>query len=73
MEDDRNRYRHQDGSSVYWDTGLYKSQVPESYEIQTICVRCGDNFTKYSGDVEKRVCMTCILKEEDPDAISHVT
>jgi hypothetical protein len=36
---------------------------------ETICITCSDEFDEFSGDVHKRVCMTCILWEEDPEAI----
>jgi len=36
---------------------------------ETICITCGDEFDEFSGDVHRRVCMTCILWEEDPEAI----
>jgi len=36
---------------------------------ETICITCGNEFDEFSGDVHKRVCMTCILLEEDPEVI----
>ena len=36
---------------------------------ETICITCGNEFDEFSGDVHKRVCMICILLEEDPEVI----
>jgi len=38
--------------------------------IEITCIECGDKFNKFQGDMDERTCMTCILKEEDPDAIA---
>jgi len=34
------------------------------------CVVCGDEFDKYSGNIDKRICVECVLINEDPDAIN---
>ena len=39
--------------------------------IEITCIECGDKFDKYSGDVDERTCMTCILKDEDPEVIKE--
>jgi len=39
--------------------------------IEMTCIECGDKFDKFSGDVDERTCMTCILKEEDPETIKE--
>ena len=36
-----------------------------------ICRECGDKFDKFSGDVDEKTCMTCILKNEDPEVIKE--
>ena len=36
---------------------------------ETICITCSNEFDEFSGDVHKRVCMACILLEEDTEAI----
>ena len=35
------------------------------------CIECGHKFDKYTGDMDVRMCLTCILKAEDPDVIKH--
>jgi len=35
------------------------------------CVVCGDDFDKFSGDTIHVTCLTCILKEEDPETIKE--
>ncbi len=37
--------------------------------IEITCIECGDKFNKLQGDMDERTCMTCILKEEDPEVI----
>ena len=37
--------------------------------IEITCIECGDKFNKYTGDMDERTCLTCVLKEEDPDVI----
>ena len=39
--------------------------------IKITCIECGDKFDKYSGDVDERTCMTCILKDEDTEVIKE--
>ena len=39
-------------------------------DTDTKCIKCGDSFNKLHGDIDKKTCMTCILKVEDPEAIS---
>ena len=36
---------------------------------QITCIECGDKFDRTTGDVDKHICITCILKAEDPDVI----
>ena len=38
--------------------------------IEITCIECGEKLNKFQGDMDERTCMTCILKEEDPDAIA---
>jgi len=33
------------------------------------CVVCGKEFDEYSGDKTEQMCMTCILKRDDPDCL----
>jgi len=33
------------------------------------CIECGDKFNRTTGDMDERTCLTCVLKEEDPDVI----
>ena len=33
------------------------------------CVVCGDEFDEYSGDTVEQMCMTCILKRDDPECL----
>ena len=33
------------------------------------CVVCGDEFDEYSGDKTEQMCITCILKRDDPDCL----
>jgi len=37
--------------------------------IEVTCIECGDKFDKYTGDMDVRMCLTCVLKAEDPDVI----
>ena len=37
--------------------------------IEITCIECGHKFDKYTGDMDVRMCLTCILKAEDPDVI----
>ena len=37
--------------------------------MDTKCIKCGDRFNEFQGDIDERTCMTCVLKVEDPDAI----
>ena len=39
--------------------------------IEITCIECGDKFNKFQGDMDERICMTCVLKKESPDVISH--
>jgi len=41
------------------------------HKFEITCIECGDKFNEYSGSMEERTCTTCILKEEDPDAIKE--
>ena len=37
--------------------------------IEVTCIECGDKFDKYTGDMDVRMCLTCVLKSQDPDVI----
>ena len=37
--------------------------------IEVTCIECGHKFDKYTGDMDERTCLTCVLKAEDPDVI----
>ena len=37
--------------------------------IEITCIECGHKFDKYTGDMDERTCLTCVLKDEDPDVI----
>lgn len=37
--------------------------------IEITCIECGHKLDKYSGDMDERTCMNCILINEDPDVI----
>jgi len=37
--------------------------------IEITCCNCLEKFTKFSGDVDERMCMTCILIDEAPEII----
>ena len=37
--------------------------------IEITCIECGNKFDKYTGDMDERTCLTCVLKAEDPDVI----
>jgi hypothetical protein len=37
--------------------------------IEISCCCCEEKFTKFSGDVDERMCMNCILVDEEPDRI----
>ena len=39
--------------------------------IEITCIECGDKFNEFQGDMDERTCMTCVLKQESPDVISH--
>ena len=39
--------------------------------IEITCIECGDKFDKFTGDMDERTCMTCILKDEDPEVIKE--
>ena len=37
--------------------------------IEVSCIECGVLFNKFTGDMDERTCLTCVLKDEDPDVI----
>ena len=37
--------------------------------IEVTCIKCGFPFNKFTGDMDERTCLTCVLKDEDPDVI----
>ena len=37
--------------------------------IEITCIECGHKFDKYTGDMDVRMCLTCVLKSQDPDVI----
>ena len=37
--------------------------------IEVTCIECGHKFDKYTGDMDVRMCLTCVLKSQDPDVI----
>ena len=37
--------------------------------IEITCIECMHKFNKFTGDMDERTCLTCILKEEDPEVI----
>ena len=39
--------------------------------IEITCIECGNKFDKFTGDMDERTCLTCVLKEEDPDVIKE--
>ena len=39
--------------------------------IEITCIECGDKFDKFTGDMDERTCMTCVLKNEDPEVIKE--
>ena len=39
-------------------------------KLEITCIECGDKFDRYTGDMDERTCLTCVLKEEDPDVIN---
>ena len=39
--------------------------------IETTCIECGDKFDKFSGDMDECTCLTCVLKNEDPEVIKE--
>ena len=39
--------------------------------IEATCIECGDKLNGYTGDMDERTCLTCILKEEDPEVIKE--
>lgn len=46
------------------------SELEEKLLITAGCEQCGKHFDiVYGGDVKRLLCMTCILEDEDPDAI----
>jgi len=38
-------------------------------KLEITCIECGDKFDRYTGDMDERTCLTCVLKEEDPDVV----
>jgi len=42
-----------------------------SVMIEATCIECGDKFNGYTGDMDERTCLTCILKDEDPEVIKE--
>ena len=46
-------------------------QAPPNYDnnqsnkggkmIEITCIECGDKFDKFTGDMDERTCMTCVL------------
>ena len=45
----------------------------EEIESAEECVECGDFLNKIQDNMDERTCMTCVLKKESPDVISHPT
>ena len=39
--------------------------------IEITCIECGDKFDKFTGDMDERTCLTCVLKNEDPEVIKE--
>jgi len=37
--------------------------------IEITCCCCRDKFTKFSGDDDERMCMNCIVIDEEPEMI----
>jgi len=42
----------------------------DKVSIDITCCVCFDKFNEMTGDIEERMCMECILINEDPDAIN---
>ena len=38
-------------------------------KLEITCIECGDKFDRYTGDMDERTCLTCVLKEEDPEVV----
>ena len=60
---------------------LQKMQASPNYDnnqsnkggkmIEITCIECGDKFDKFTGDMDERTCLTCVLKNEDPEVIKE--
>jgi len=35
------------------------------------CKKCGEMFDGYSGNIAELTCLTCVLKNEDPEVIKE--
>ena len=45
--------------------------IDRTKHSKVTCIECGDIFDKYSGDIDERTCLTCVLIIEDPEAIKE--
>ena len=71
-DDSKKEFRETPSSSASYFP--YKERQKEQLimtKFEITCIECGHKFNEYSGSMEERTCTTCILKEEDPDAIKE--
>ena len=71
-DDSKKEFRETPSSSASYFP--YKERQKEQLivtKLEITCIECGDKFGKYSGDIDESTCLTCILIEEDPDAIKE--
>ncbi len=45
--------------------------IDRTKHSKVTCIECGDIFDKYSGDIDELTCLTCVLKNEDPESIKE--
>ena len=70
-DDSKKEFRESPSSSAAYFP--YKERKKEQLivtKLEITCIECGDKFDRYTGDMDERTCLTCVLKEEDPDVIN---
>ena len=45
--------------------------IDRTKHSKVTCIECGDIFGKFTGDIDERTCLTCILENEDPEVIKE--
>jgi len=60
---------HEQPDSIKSEVKKVTESGGEVMTVEITCIECGDKFNQFQGILEERTCLTCILKNEDPEAI----